>query len=96
MSPEFMSEKKPSPIVVVPQRKLCPICKKPTYSSTGIHPQCAMVQADTPRQARLAAARKASADAKADSVNEKACPKCHAVLPASGTPCDCGFVVSGK
>ena len=30
-------------------RPLCPICKKAVYSRGGIHPQCAMIQDDTPR-----------------------------------------------
>ena len=35
--------------IPVPSRPLCPVCKKAVYSRSGIHPQCAMVQADLPR-----------------------------------------------
>jgi len=91
-----MSEKKPEPIVLSPQPKLCPICGKPTYSATGIHPQCAMFQADAPRQARLAASRKAMAKKSTQRVNQKACPKCHAKLPIRRKACDCGFSFAGK
>ncbi|QEH35930.1 hypothetical protein OJF2_44870 [Aquisphaera giovannonii] len=30
-------------------RGRCPICNQPVYSRAGIHPQCAMRQADGPR-----------------------------------------------
>ena len=38
--------------------RLCPVCGKVSYSKDGIHPQCAIVQADEPRQQQLAAERK--------------------------------------
>ena len=44
---------KPSPIFMPPIRKVCPICGQPSYSREGIHPQCAIQQADGPRSARL-------------------------------------------
>lgn len=57
-----MSEKKPIPLDSSPKRKICPVCGQSSYSSTGIHPQCAMTQADAPRRERLAAKRKALAE----------------------------------
>jgi hypothetical protein len=38
-------------VIIVPQapKNLCPICGKAAYSLGGIHPQCAMQQADKPR-----------------------------------------------
>lgn len=57
-----MSEKKPIPIVVSPKRKICPVCGKSSYSSTGIHPQCAVTQVDMLRRERLAAEKKATAE----------------------------------
>lgn len=54
-----MSEKKPTPIVNEPSGKICPVCGKRSYSQGGVHPQCAMVQADAPRKMRLAAEKKA-------------------------------------
>jgi hypothetical protein len=32
--------------IPLPSRPLCPVCKKAVYSRAGIHPQCAMIQAD--------------------------------------------------
>ena len=59
-----MSEKKPTPIVKR-RGKPCPFCGQQSYSSEGIHPQCAMNQADAPRKLRLAAEKKAKANDKA-------------------------------
>ncbi len=58
----LMSEKKPEPMFVAPQIKICPVCGKQSYSREGIHPQCATVQADSARKEQLAAKRKAEAD----------------------------------
>ncbi len=55
-----MSEQKPVP-TLVRASKICPVCGKRSYSREGVHPQCAMVQADAPRKLRLAAERKALA-----------------------------------
>ncbi len=57
-----MNHKKPTPILPQARHKTCPICGHSSYSPNGIHPQCAVSQADEPRRARLAAARKAEAD----------------------------------
>ena len=59
-----MSETNPTPWSTQRNGKVCPICGKQTYSQGGIHPQCAMVQADEPRRLRLAAERKAEAEEK--------------------------------
>jgi hypothetical protein len=32
----------------VASRPLCPVCGKAVYSRGGVHPQCAMIQDDTP------------------------------------------------
>jgi hypothetical protein len=53
-----MSEKKPELAVERFPVRLCPVCGKRAYSSNGVHPQCAVRQADAPRQAALAAARR--------------------------------------
>ncbi len=31
-----------------PARPLCPVCKRAVYSRGGIHPQCAVAQAERP------------------------------------------------
>jgi hypothetical protein len=38
-----------SPVVASPQRERCPVCRQPVYSRAGIHPQCAVRQAEPPR-----------------------------------------------
>lgn len=35
-----MSIKKPIPEREVRGRRLCPVCKQPSYSASGTHPQC--------------------------------------------------------
>jgi len=49
-----MSEKKPPVIRSV--RAVCPVCKHPSYSSTGVHPQC-MQKVNDLRESRQTAAR---------------------------------------
>lgn len=50
---------KPEPLYTVPSLgTICPVCGKKSYSSAGIHPQCAVKQADAPREAALAVQRK--------------------------------------
>ena len=74
-----MSEKS---VVVIPQppKNLCPICGKAAYSLGGIHPQCAMQQADEPRLNRLRTSKAAEAQSKKPEktrqVWKKRCPKC--------------------
>jgi hypothetical protein len=53
-----MNSKKPTPLLEEPSGVVCPVCGKKSYSLGGIHPQCAVQQADAPRQALLAAEKK--------------------------------------
>jgi hypothetical protein len=54
-----MNSKKPEPLFEQQLAgQLCPICGKRSYSLAGIHPQCAVRQADAPRQRRLAEAKR--------------------------------------
>lgn len=86
-----MSEKKPEPMLRVSKSRTCPICKKPSYSREGIHPQCATIQADAARAAELGEARKReAADAPPSSWNKKECPKCHVTLHVRQKACECG------
>ena len=66
-----MSEKKPTPILAERNDKICPVCGKASYSQNGVHPQCAMFQADAPRRTRLAAEKKAKAQEKIDIDNKQ-------------------------
>jgi hypothetical protein len=43
---------------------LCPVCGKAAYSLGGIHPQCAIQQADEPRLMQLRIARAEEAKVK--------------------------------
>ena len=54
-----MSEKKPAALFPQRKPKRCPVCQQPTYSSGGIHPQCAEKQADEPRRLKLVAEEEA-------------------------------------
>ena len=49
---------KPVPIFPLLPQKLCPICGVASYSRDGIHPQCALLQAD--ETAELTAATQAN------------------------------------
>ena len=76
--------RKPQPLQTSPKRKHCPACGEVTYSSSGIHPQCAMMQADQKRMDRVKKnGRKtpkpnvATSDIKPW---QKKCPKCRAVV----------------
>lgn len=51
---ETIACKKPEPLYREAPGKNCPVCGKRSYSLRGIHPQCAVQQADAPRQALLA------------------------------------------
>jgi hypothetical protein len=50
-----MSDKKPGPLYRESPGQLCPVCGKKSYSRCGIHPQCAVKQADASSKALLAA-----------------------------------------
>ena len=67
----MMNTKKPEPLYETAAAPVCPICGKKSYSPAGIHPQCAMQQADAPRQKKLAAAKKKAQQAKADELASK-------------------------
>jgi hypothetical protein len=66
-----MSEKKPLPMMATAPRRACPICRKTSYSASGIHPQCALLQADGPRNERIRNERKAAAAKKASTTSKK-------------------------
>jgi hypothetical protein len=87
------------PIVVVPPapRNLCPICGKASYSVGGIHPQCAMQQADAPRLVRLRAAKVAAPKAKKKIEQwKKKCPRCGAHAHVRREVCECGHQFNRK
>ena len=67
-----MNSKHLPPLRDYPQPKLCPVCGKASYSAKGIHPQCAVSQADEPRRLKLAAERRAKVDLEKKSAPAKA------------------------
>jgi hypothetical protein len=87
-----MSSEKSVVIVPPPPRKLCPICGKASYSAGGIHPQCAIEQADAPRLVELRAARVAEPKTKKPDRQtwKKRCPKCDAQVHVRREACECG------
>ena len=88
-----MSEKKPTPLISEPSGKVCPICGKRTYSRGGIHPQCAVFQADAPRTEELKAERLREANVpKPPMWRSKKCPKCGSEPHVRRKACDCGYV----
>ncbi|MDG2360079.1 MAG: hypothetical protein P8M20_10560 [Planctomycetaceae bacterium] len=44
-----MHNRKPTPLFLPRERKRCPVCAEISYSSTGIHPQCAVHRSDVKR-----------------------------------------------
>lgn len=87
-----MSSEKSVVIVPTPPKHVCPICGTASYSVGGIHPQCAMQQADQPRLARLRAAKLEDTKVKKPvrQIWKKRCPKCGTQLHARRELCECG------
>lgn len=84
--------KKPTPLYNSVVRAPCPVCGHASYSSTGIHPQCAMQAADIVHIARVNA-RKLCQPVTANTAPrpfEKRCPRCRGTLPARSLACTCG------
>jgi predicted RNA-binding Zn-ribbon protein involved in translation (DUF1610 family) len=91
---------KEEPILIVSQRPkiLCPVCGTPTYSAGGIHPQCAVNQADDSRMARLKLQRAEAPKEKKPTRNvwKKRCPKCGNEAHVRLGVCKCGHSFSRK
>lgn len=84
-----MSEKKPIVFQMSRARGNCPVCGKPSYSSTGMHPQCALARADALSRADRKKAGPTVSKVKRKSWS-KPCPKCKREIPARRVVCDCG------
>jgi hypothetical protein len=56
-----MSILKPVPLIPKLAKNICPICGMDSYSRDGVHPQCAVLQADEPRNQQLKLERKRKA-----------------------------------
>jgi hypothetical protein len=93
-----VNNKRPTPLLLMQSstaRRTCPVCGNPSYSRAGIHPQCAQLQADIPRMARVRAAGAAAKAAPTgpEPLNswQKRCPRCKAALHIRKQTCDCGY-----
>jgi len=92
---------KPQPLYAPRDRKHCPVCGQVSYSAVGIHPQCAVHQADEKRMQGVKARSNASKEPAAPPVMQrwqKACPSCRALMHVRKKLCDCGhaFVASNS
>jgi hypothetical protein len=89
-----MSDKKPVPATLHREIRLCPVCGQVSYSKNGIHPQCAVAQADAPRRKLLVEQKRQLAnEKKALTVRKsslKKCPACGLLLPVHASLCSCG------
>ncbi len=94
-----MSSKKPQPLISRLRHERCPVCGEISYSLCGVHPQCAVRQADESRIKRLKLEKIALANAPA-TVAEKSdsgvkpwqrlCPRCKAISHVRKKVCGCG------
>jgi hypothetical protein len=78
-----------------PPKNLCPVCHKPSYSLSGIHPQCAIELADRPRILKLRAAKAVEVGAAKTKKRptgklKKRCPKCGLESHIMRKACSCG------
>ncbi len=88
-----MSEKKPTPRSSQPSGKVCPVCGQQTYSQGGIHPQCAVYQADAARAEKLKTEQKRETKTtKRSAWTKKKCLKCGSESHVRRKVCDCGHV----
>jgi hypothetical protein len=94
---DLMETENSLPIEPPPVRERCPVCQKTVYSSTGIHPQCAMNRAAAVQDAksRKRAAEVAAAKPRSEQAWTKHCPKCRRELHVRRAVCDCGHSFLG-
>jgi hypothetical protein len=80
----------PALIAPVRERPKCPVCGKVSYSSAGIHPQCAVNRADAKLRLILKAKREAEAAAAPPGGFSKRCSGCGRAVAAPRLVCACG------
>ena len=93
-----MLNRKPQPLYAPQVRKRCPVCGEVSYSAAGIHPQCAMHQADAEHLKRIKPhvhASKRAAKPIEQQRWQKVCPKCRALAHVRKKVCDCGHAFAG-
>lgn len=84
--------KKPQPLFGSSARAACPVCGHVSYSSAGVHPQCAMQAADQIQIDRLKSRKVVKLKASAEQLKryEKRCPRCRRIFHIRKQTCDCG------
>jgi hypothetical protein len=85
---------KPQPLYSQPLRECCPVCGRVSYSAAGIHPQCAVQQADAKRMKRVKSRMKTVKVVAGEAVLKswhKACPKCRKPVHIRRSVCECGY-----
>ncbi|MCH8830416.1 MAG: hypothetical protein IID45_12645 [Planctomycetes bacterium] len=80
---------------MIPRRthERCPVCGEISYSLAGVHPQCAVRQADAKRLKRIKRDKPEGKKAKpATGVKpwQRICPKCKALQHVRKKVCVCG------
>jgi hypothetical protein len=93
-----MGISKPGGLNAVPERQLCPVCGKASYSRSGVHPQCEITKADSAFRVALKA-RIAAGEVQSERRTWAIrCPRCGFTQPCRLFVCNCGqalAVVSG-
>jgi len=84
------ANRKPPPLYIAPERNKCPVCGHTSYSTTGIHPQCAMQIADQASLRRIQL-KKPPVPKAGPRHFEKLCPRCKAILHVRRIACQCGY-----
>ena len=88
-----MNSNKPRPLIARRTHPRCPVCGEISYSLAGVHPQCAVRQADEQRLRRLKrkpAERKKPGGRSGVRPWERLCPKCKSVQHVRKKVCVCG------
>lgn len=91
-----MRHKKATPVVFEASNENCPVCGKRTYSRSGIHPQCAVRQADALSDRRrkemekLQTPKPKKSPWKSKGLTQKTCPKCNVQRHVRVKQCECG------
>jgi hypothetical protein len=78
------------PKTVEPVRPVCPVCGKTAYSQGGIHPQCAVTQADKVAREKRSASLGVETKPQSRKQWTKRCPRCRRDVAARRFTCDCG------
>ncbi len=95
----LMQHKKPVPLVARSPRPICPVCGQTSYSRAGIHPQCAVKQADDKRLELIKERSRTDSDKQPTPIGgpwQKICPKCKTSLHVRRKECDCGYDFAAK